>query len=163
MQCEICGSEIRGDSFKVSIDGSELTVCGRCSQYGNATGKRSPVSKKVAPVSRGPVLNTGQRRPPRKTTGMIEDELVDEYGQAIKEARERKKWTHDQLASKIKEKAALIKKIEREEIVPEDDVRQKIEKTLDIKLTERSGDSDWSGERLNRGTTLGDIVTIKRK
>ncbi|SFM44816.1 multiprotein bridging factor aMBF1 [Methanolobus profundi] len=162
MQCEICGAEIRGGSFKVSIDGSELTVCGNCSQYGNAVGKRTPVSRKVAPVGRAPVT-TGTRRPPRKTPGMVVDELVDEYGHAIKEARERKKWTHDQLASKIKEKATLIKKIEREEIVPEDDVRQKIEKALDIKLTERSGDDEWTGDRLNRGTTLGDIVTIKRK
>ncbi|MDK2824835.1 transcriptional regulator, XRE family [Methanolobus vulcani] len=163
MQCEICGAEIRGDSFKVNIDGSELTVCGRCSQYGTAAGKRSPVSKKIAPVSRRPASATGSSRPPRKAPGMIVDELIDEYGQAIKEARERKKWSHDQLASKIKEKATLVKKIEREEIVPEDDVRQKIEKALDLKLTERTGDNDWSGERLNRGTTLGDIVTIKRK
>ncbi|MEZ5334774.1 MAG: multiprotein bridging factor aMBF1 [Methanolobus sp.] len=163
MQCEICGSEIRGNPFKVSIDGSELTVCGKCSQHGNAVGKRTPVSRKVAPVSRRPA-NTGSKRPQRKSPGMEMDELVDEYGHTIKEARERKKWTHDQLASKIKEKAALIKKIEREEIVPEDDVRKKIEKVLDIKLTERrSGEDEWTGERLNRGTTLGDIVTIKRK
>ncbi|WP_407354879.1 multiprotein bridging factor aMBF1 [Methanolobus sp. WCC5] len=162
MQCEICGAEIRGDSFKVSIDGSELTVCGRCSQYGNAVGKRTPVSRKVAPVGRAPG-STGTRRPPKKVPGMIVDELVDDYDQVIREARESRKWSHDQLASKIKEKATLIKKIERGEIVPEDDVRQKIEKALDIKLTERTGDDDWSGERLNRGTTLGDIVTIKRK
>ena len=162
MQCEICGAEIRGDSFKVSIDGSELTVCGRCSQYGKATGKRAPVSRKVAPVSRAP-MTSGTRRPPRKAPDMVVDELVDDYAQVIREAREGKKWSHDQLASKIKEKATLIKKIERGEIVPEDDIRQKIEKALDIKLTEKAGDSDWSGDRLNRGTTLGDIVTIKRK
>ncbi|WP_340819439.1 multiprotein bridging factor aMBF1 [Methanolobus sp. WCC4] len=163
MQCEICGSEIRGSPFKVSIDGSELTVCGKCSQHGNAVGKRTPVSRKVAPVSRGPV-QSGSKRPPRKAPGMDMDELVDEYGHTIREARESKKWSHDQLASKIKEKATLIKKIEREEIVPEEDVRKKIERALDIRLTERrSGDDEWSGDRLNRGTTLGDIVTIKRK
>jgi len=163
MQCEICGAEIRGGSFKVSIDGSELTVCGKCSQYGNATGKRSPVSKKVAPVSRRPASISGGNRPPRKAKGMIIDELIDDYDQVIREARESKRLTHDQLASKIKEKATLLKKIERGEIVPEDDIRKKIEKALDIKLTERTGENDWSGERLNKGTTLGDIVTIKRK
>ncbi len=161
MQCEICGAEIRGESFKISIDGSELTACGKCSQYGSAVGKRTPVSKKVAPVSRAPAGRT--RRPPKKAPEMVVDELVDEYGSVIKEARESRKWTHDQLASKIKEKATLIKKIEREEIIPEDDVRQKIEKALDVKLTERTDDDGWSGESLNRGTTLGDIVTIKRK
>ncbi|WP_321429306.1 multiprotein bridging factor aMBF1 [uncultured Methanolobus sp.] len=163
MQCEICGAEIRGGPFKINIDGSELTVCGKCSQHGNAAGKRNPVSTKIAPVKRRPATRTGGSRPPRKVPEMVVDELVDEYGQTIKEARERKKWSHDQLASKIKEKATLVKKIEREEIVPEDDVRQKIEKVLDIKLTERTGENEWTGERLNRGTTLGDIVTIKKK
>lgn len=163
MQCEICGAEIRGSPFKINIDGSELTVCAKCSQHGNAVGKRAPVSRKVAPVSHRPVSNTGVRRPQRKASGLVVDELVDDYGQMIRDSREAKNWTHDQLASKIKEKAALIKKIEREEIVPEDDVRQKIEKALDIKLTERSGENEWTGDRLNRGTTLGDIVTIKRK
>ena len=162
MQCEICGAEIRGESFKVSIDGSELTVCGGCSQYGKTTGKRAPVSRKVAPVSRSP-MTSGTRRPPRKAPEMVVDELIDDYGHAIREARERRKWSHDQLASKIKEKAMLLKKIEREEITPEDDVLHKIEKALDIRLTEKTGDSDWSGDRLNRGTTLGDIVNIKRK
>ncbi len=162
MQCEICGAEIKGGPFKINIDGSELTVCGKCSQHGNAIGKRTPVSRKVSPVSRKPA-SAGSRRPQKKAREMVVDELVDEYGQMIKEAREKKKWTHDKLASMIKEKSTLVKKIEREEIVPEDDVRQKIEKVLDIKLTERISDDEWSGEHLNRGTTLGDIVTIKRK
>lgn len=163
MQCEICGSEIRDNPFKISIDGSELTVCGKCSQHGNAVGKRAPVSRKVAPVNRGP-MQSRNKKPSGKIPGMDLDELVDDYGHTIKEARENKKWTQDQLASKIKEKAALIKKIEREDIVPEEDVRKKIERALDVRLTERrSGDDEWSGDRLNRGTTLGDIVTIKRK
>jgi len=57
----------------------------------------------------------------------------------------------------------LIKKLERGEIVPEEEIRKKLERELDIKLTERSDEDDWSGERLNKGTTLGDIVTIKKK
>lgn len=93
----------------------------------------------------------------------MSDELVDDYDHIIREAREKKQLSHEELALRIKEKATLIKKLERGEIVPEEGVRRKLERELNIRLTERSGEDDWSGERLNKGTTLGDIVTIKKK
>ena len=161
MQCEICGSELRGSSFKITIDGSELDVCGKCSQYGTLAKKRAPSSRKVAPVAPRTPARTSR---PRKTGfEELNDEFVDGYDQIIRDARQSRGWTQEDLAAKMKEKVSLVKKIERGEIVPEDSVRVKLERTLDIKLTERVGESDWSGERLNKGTTLGDIVTIKRK
>jgi len=161
MQCEICGADIRGPSSKITIDNSELIVCGNCSQYGKSANKRTPVSRKVAPVA--PVSRIApKRRSGGKKTELVTDELVEDYDHVIREARERKNLTHDQLALKIKEKATLIKKLERGDIVPEESVRIKLEKALDIKLTERSSADDWSGESLNRGMTLGDIVKIKK-
>ena len=159
MQCEICGADIRGPSSKISIDSSELTVCGNCSQYGKNASKRTPVSRKVSPVARV----VPKRKGSGKKVELITDELVDDYDHVIREARERKKLSHDQLAAKVKEKAALIKKLERGDLVPEESVRIKLEKALDIKLTERTSADDWSGESLNRGMTLGDLVKIKRK
>jgi putative transcription factor len=64
------------------------------------------------------------------------DELVDDYGRAIRRAREASGMSHEELALKIKEKASLLKKIEREAIIPEDKVRRKLERTLQITLTE---------------------------
>lgn len=64
------------------------------------------------------------------------DELVDDYGRVIKRAREASGMSHEDLALKIREKASLLKKIEREAIVPEDKVRKKLERTLQITLTE---------------------------
>ena len=159
MECEICGSEIHGGSFKVTIDGSELDVCGKCSQLGTASNKRSPVSKKVAPVAR----HLPTRRPTKRKLEAMSDELVDDYETVIRDARRDRGWSQDQLAGKIKEKASLLKKIERGDITPEDSVIKKLEHTLNVKLTERTGESDWSGGSLNKGTTLGDIVKIKRK
>ena len=159
MECEICGSEIHGGSFKVTIDGSELDVCGKCSQLGTATNKRTPVSRKVAPVAR----SMPTRRPIKRKLEAMSDELVEDYESIIRDARRDHSWSQDQLASKIKEKASLLKKIERGEITPEDSIIKKLERTLNIKLTERTGESDWTGGSLNKGTTLGDIVKIKRK
>ena len=159
MECEICGSEIHGGSFKVTIDGSELDACGKCSQLGTVANKRSPVSKKVAPVAR----HLPTRRPTKRKLEAMSDELVDDYETVIRDARRDRGWSQDQLAGKIKEKASLLKKIERGDITPEDSVIKKLEHTLNVKLTERTGESDWSGGSLNKGTTLGDIVKIKRK
>jgi putative transcription factor len=160
MECEICGTDIRGPSFKIDIDRSELTVCAKCSVHGNTTNKRTPVSRKMAPVTQVvPKRGKGSG----KKVELMSDELIDDYDHVMREARERKKMTHDQLASIIKEKAALIKKLERGEIVPEESVRMKLEKALGITLTEKSSADDWNGERLNTGATLGDIVKIKRK
>jgi putative transcription factor len=161
MQCEICGTDIKGPSSKIIIDGSELTACPRCSQYGKNVEKRAPVSRKVSPVA--PVTQRRASRPTGKRPDAMSDELVDDYDHIIREAREKKQLSHEELALRIKEKATLLKKLERGEIVPEEDVRKKLERELNIRLTERSGEDDWSGERLNKGTTLGDIVTIKKK
>ncbi|AKB48941.1 transcription factor [Methanosarcina sp. Kolksee] len=93
----------------------------------------------------------------------MKDELLDNYDQIIRDAREAKGWSQEDLAENIKEKVSLIKKIERSEIVPEDSVRKKLEHALDIKLTERLEESGQEVSHLKKDMTLGDIVKIKRK
>ena len=159
MECEICGAEIHGKPVKVAIDGSELDACAKCSQHGTVSNKRTVVSRKVSPVAR----SIPTRRGPRKSFKTEIDELVDDHESIIRDARRDRGWSQDQLAVKIKEKASLLKKIERGDITPEDSVLKKLEHTLNIKLTERSGESEWAGGSLSKGTTLGDIVKIKRK
>jgi len=161
MQCEICGAEIRGKPISVTIDNSELQVCPKCAPYGQPVNKRAPVSRKVSPVARAAPRVT--KRPQKNFFDILKDELVDDYEHIIREARESHGWSQEELAAKIKEKASLIKKIERKEIVPEDSVRKKLEHTLNIKLTERVSDSDQEVSHFKKDTTLGDIVTIKRK
>jgi len=162
MQCEICGTDIRGKPFKVTVEGSELNVCGRCSQYGTAIKARTPVSRKNAPVAVRP-KQYSRPRPKKDPFAALSEELVDGYEHIIREAREKRGWTQEVLATRIKEKASLIKKIERGEIVPEDSVRKKLEHTLGIVLMERVGEDDWKADGFQRNTTLGDIVTIKKK
>ncbi len=161
MQCEICGAEIQEKAIKVTIDGSELNVCGRCSHYGTPVRSQTPVSRKNTPIARKIVGRAP--RPRRDPFKELNNELVDGYEEIIKHARESRGWTHQQLAAKIKEKESLIKKIERGEIMPEDPVRKKMERILKVDLTERIGNDEWTGDSLNSGTTLGDIVTIKKK
>jgi putative transcription factor len=93
----------------------------------------------------------------------LKDELLDNYDQIIRDAREAKGWSQEDLAENIKEKVSLIKKIERSEIVPEDSVRKKLEHALNVKLTERVEGSEQEVSHMKKDMTLGDIVKIKRK
>ena len=163
MQCEICGVDIIGSARKVVVEGTELDVCGRCSQHGKAIQGWTPVSRKVAPVEAAPKPKPGIRKAKRRPFGDMDDEIVPNYSKIIREAREAKGWTLEELGLKIKEKASLIRKIERSEIKPEDNLRKKLERSLDIKLTERVSHDIMEHGTGFQGTTLGDIVKIKRK
>ena len=151
----------RETSLCITIDNSELQVCQKCAPYGKPVDKRTPVSRKVSPVVR--TVTRTEKRPKKDFFDILKDELLDNYVQIIRDAREAKGWSQEDLAENIKEKASLIKKIERSEIVPEDSVRKKLEHTLNIKLTERVDASGQEVSHLKKDTTLGDIVKIKRK
>ncbi len=159
MECEICGTEIKGNPTRVTVEGTVLDVCSKCARYGKPADKWTPVSRKIAPTEK--VIVT--RRPRRDAFDKLEDEIVPDYAAIIKKGRESHGLTIEDLASKMMEKSTLLRKIEREELVPEDTVRKKLETTLNIKLTERISSQDQRGGGFIRGTTLGDVAIIRKK
>jgi putative transcription factor len=161
MQCEICGAEIKGSPNRILVDGSSLDVCKSCARFGKADDKWSPVPRKVAPVERAfaPV------RKPRPVRDQFKDmaEIVPDFGRKVREARESIGLNPEELGVRIKEKSTLIRKIEREEIIPEDSVRMKLERELKIKLTDQVTDAKVRASGGAKGLTLGDIANIKRR
>jgi putative transcription factor len=158
-QCEICGAEIVGVAQRIVIDGSALDVCKSCARFGKPEDKWSPVPKKMVPVERAFTV----RRPKPRDHFKDLVELIPEFGRKIRDARESLGLTPEELAVRIKEKAALLKKIEREEISPEDDVRKKLERELKIKLTDQVSEARVKASGAGKGLTLGDIASIRRK
>jgi putative transcription factor len=159
MQCEICGADIKGNPIRVTVEGSVLDVCGKCARYGKPADKWTPVSRKISPTEKTIIIH----KPRRDVFDKLEGEIIPDYAQMIKKARESQGLTIETLASKMMEKAALIRKIEREELIPEDAVRKKLETALNIKLTERVSSQDQRGGGFIRGTTLGDVAVIRKK
>nr|AAU83084.1 predicted transcription factor [uncultured archaeon GZfos26E7]QNR61616.1 hypothetical protein GZ18C8_63 [uncultured archaeon GZfos18C8] len=144
MQCEICGSNIRGKAHRVILEGTELNVCDACAKYGHevkqvpkatATGRVPAGKVSAGRVPAGITFRTGSRRRPDMFDQMT-DELLSDYGFAIRRAREARGMSQEELALAIKEKASLLKKLEREDLRPEDSVRKKLERVLGISLTE---------------------------
>jgi putative transcription factor len=92
------------------------------------------------------------------------DEVVQDYDDRIRQAREAAGLSQEELANQLNEKASLIRKLEQGATLPSDDVQRKIEGALDIDLTAAGGGSDdteWSGGASDGKMTLGDKV--KRK
>jgi putative transcription factor len=164
MQCELCGGEIRGAPRTVHIEGAELRVCVPCSKYGTEVQKPrvstgTPEIRRRAgmpPASQPPV----QRRR-RDLFDRIEGDIAEDYADRIRNARMAKGWTQKQLALEIMEREMLIKKVEKGDLVPEEELRKKLEEVLSISLIE-SAEEVKSSKGKGITTTFGDIISIKK-
>jgi putative transcription factor len=90
------------------------------------------------------------------------DDIVQDYGERIRTARESKSMSQADLANELNEKASLIRKLERGETLPSDKVQRELEGFLDIDLTGGSVDeTDWEADTDASTRTLGDVVERK--
>ena len=169
MQCEMCGETIRGAPKLVRVEGAELQVCSKCEKYGTAvqqvrqTNMYSPARGAVTkPASTaGGVPTQAWHR--RDMFDFMEGEVVEDYADRIKHARMEKGLSQKELAMQMKEKEHLIKKIENGDLIPEDDVRKKLEKVLGIRLVDAPAEAE-EGKKMQGSLTptLGDLTIIRK-
>jgi putative transcription factor len=157
MQCEICGAEIKGKPFYIRVEGSELNACSNCYRFGTPVEMKSEVKSAAVSAVK-----------PVKSKKDIFDQMVDiivpNYGEIIRKEREKRGWSQEELAKRILEKANVIKKIERQELMPEEEVRKKIERVLGVRLLQPiEMGTEIKRQKSAKELTLGDIVTIKKK
>jgi putative transcription factor len=169
----MCGAE-EASLTTTKVEGAELELCSSCTDFGtevrdestssgggkystsSSTGKSSSSSG-----SSGSGGSSGGSSRPRDMFDDM-DEIATDYDERIREARESRGLSQEELADQLNEKASLIRKLERGDTLPTDDVQRKLERGLDISLVEgqSSDDADWETD--DAGTmTLGDVV--KRK
>jgi len=149
MDCEICGRRIVGKSFKIILEGSEVTVCENCKDYGVEKPKLS-APMKLKPVKKSVKIDLGE-------------ELVENFHEIIRREREKRGWSQEELAKRIQEKVSLIRKIENAEITPEPEIVEKLERLFNIKLRASVEEIQLENKKKNLTLTLGDIVVIKKK
>ena len=156
MHCELCGKEIPGKPKRVVIEGAQLETCAACSSLGTEIRRPQTLG---APTNKVPYARTRYRDIYRQ----MEGELDPDFDHIVKYARQKRGLTQEQLAAKIMEKALIIKKIERKELTPDDKLRKKLEKALNVNLL-----IDVGREKAQKGTpsenlTLGDVAIVKRR
>ena len=171
-QCEMCGAETSSPKT-VKIEGAEIQVCDACAQFGTevktqsssgSTSKYSTDSSSSSSSSSSSASSSSSSQTRRRRDMFDQmDEVAQDYDDRIRSAREGSNLTQEELASELNEKASLIRKLERGDILPSDDIRKKLERKLGISLTEGGSaeDDEWEGGSSSGSYTLGDVV--KRK
>ncbi len=157
MHCELCGKEISGKPRHVIIEGAELDTCSFCGNLGTEIRRpHAPSGHQARGAVRTRTRYTDIYR-------QMHGELDPDFDHIVREARERAHLTQEQLAGKIMEKALVIKKVERKELTPDDKLRKKLEKALDIHLLIDVSADQTRREKHSENLTLGDIAVVKRR
>jgi putative transcription factor len=164
LRCEVCGRKIHGAPIRAAIEGAKLTVCIECSKHGRIiyeeeAAERTP-KKALAPIS------FIQRKKPPKAKVNITKEIVEDYDSKIRQAREKRGLSHEELGKKINEKASVLSKLETGKMTPNNQLVTKLEHILKIKLLVPIKEEKVSmsfPKSPNRGTTLGDLIQLNKK
>ena len=127
---------------RARIEGAMLNVCSSC-------------------VSFGTEVKIEEKRtiPTVKTKEIPEDTINPDFATLIRQAREAKRLSMEQLASRINEKVSVIERIERD-MKPDERLRRKVENTLDIDLSYEEEPVKMQS-KITEDYTLGDAVQIR--
>ena|SRR3989338_4721291 len=139
-ECEICGHMA---SFKAEIESAVVDVCERCSRLGRViVEKAEPAPARIA-----------VEKPPAELV------LDPDFPKLIKEAREKKNLTRQQLAEKIKEKEAVLERIENG-MRPTESIAKKLEKEIGVNLGYVEAVPKISPLK-TKELTVGDVVEVR--
>ena len=160
MICELCGKETPR-TRTVSIEGSVLSVCADCAKFGAEVAGPLRVRRPGSPV----VAQRLERRQQRNVERDIYDaaapeELAEDFGERIRQAREARGWKQADLGAKVNERVSVIAKLESKTIVPTDAMIPKLEKTLGIKLREKVESVAVKKQSGRAPVTLGDLIRM---
>jgi putative transcription factor len=172
--CELCGKQAES-RIKIMAENTVFNVCLACSKRGkpmdsvpssslraihgrntNISGKTgsqlSPSSSSSSKPSSYPNRMRPMPRnkpPPQKKINLTDEIILDpEFPKVVRDARNKKGITHEQLGQKINEKVTLLKKVETGTIKPDDILSKKLERFLGIKLyiNSNEGEGEMSTE-----------------
>ncbi|MCE4617007.1 MAG: multiprotein bridging factor aMBF1 [Desulfurococcales archaeon] len=183
--CELCGAPIFGRKYVVEIEGAELTVCPSCYlklvrsgkiKIPRKTKKAEPVIRKTTPTKPGSQSHGSSSKPtgkPQYRSSKIpldRYEVVEDYAERIRRAREKLGLSRAELARKVQEREVTLGKIETGRLRPTLELARRLERVLKVKLLEPIVDSDLELEELeedrSRGKTtltLGDVAVLRKR
>lgn len=144
-ECEVCGKPVF-TLRKAKINGIVFQVCDECVKLGEEIriSKPKPIIKRV--------YSFGE-----------EIELIPDFSEKIKRAREKRNLSQKEVAEKIKERLSIIKRAEQG-FKPEESVVKKLEEFFNLELHQEIKEIKPSKKALKEEKlTLGDIAVIKKK
>jgi putative transcription factor len=158
--CEMCGRSTE-NLTKVKIERTTLEACPNCAKFGTKV-QEAPMPRYVEGYN--PQRREFTPRPARKEVLM---EIVDDYANIIRSARERLGLKQEEFAKKLNEKESIMQKIEAGSFTPSIEQARKFEKVLKIKLVEEiseGGEVPISTSKTgSEGMTMADFIKDKLK
>lgn len=137
MYCELCGRPME-KGYLVRIEGAVLLVCEACAERGD-------IIREV-------------REDEQKSVKEGYADLVDDFGERIREARKRLHMDYGTLSRETGIPIKVLREIEAQRIYPTEEQARKLEKVLGIELIEEA-------PRVSSGDdfqlTLGDVVRLR--
>jgi putative transcription factor len=167
LNCELCGSGIRGEPQAVNIDGGIFRVCNSCARlgtparvpgrpshsfsrsggYGSSRFGRPTSSPSGASSSASSRYGSRSgNSPPAASFEDQEVELTSDYPKIIKGARELLGLSQEELGMKINEKTSVISHLETGSMKPDDALARKLEHFLKIQLFIPTEEIEGEGE-----------------
>jgi putative transcription factor len=162
--CEICGREIVGKPGRSLVEGARLIVCQQCSDIGT----RLP-SFPDRPAPHRPLVAPSHTHAPieKLPKAVEESDLIEEYPDAVKQARAKLGLSQQDLAFKAKEKVTVIQKIEIGKMLPTMRLAKELEHILRVRLLVPRDELDIPApprrQAPSPGVTLGDIALVRHK
>jgi putative transcription factor len=157
----MCGADVP-ITKPMLVEGTKLSLCPNCARFGDEYKGSTP--SPGTPASKIVIEDRLQRRERRMQTRDIYSvttrELIDDYGTAVRHAREAKGMDMEEFAKSIFEKKGIIAKIEANDLVPDDKMINKLEKALGISLKEevQSGGQVGTGGNRSESMTLSNFI-----
>lgn len=164
MLCEMCGTDVPRTKL-VMVEGAAVNVCQRCERFASSPAVKTKDGQVVLPDVAVRLDSREKRRKERDIyEAKGEKELVLDYSDRIRIARQKMGMSQEDLGKLINEKKGVIVNLENGSMTPSDKLIPKLERTLRITLMEVVEDEgEEKKAEYSRGMTLGDFIKVKEK
>jgi len=145
----MCGREDR--LVLVELEGSQLNVCSNCGKHGKRIG--------------GPKVKKFVRRVRKVEKQEIEEEVIGNFSEKLRNAREKRSLKQEDFANLLNEKASLLQKWEAGSLTPKIKVAKKLERMLGINFVKKVEEKKQE-VKLESGSgemTLGDFIKVRKR
>lgn len=158
MDCEVCGES--GASKTAEVEGTEFVVCDTCSSLGEV--KKDLSKRRERKKRAGGSGGSGSHDWRSSLPTASKEVLRRNYGKLVREAREEMGLTMEELAGRLSEKESVVRRIENEELRPDEDMSKKLRRELEIELFEEPerASQSFEGEG-DDSLTIGDVAKVK--
>jgi putative transcription factor len=141
-----------------------MNVCGNCVKFGvEQAGGEAEVTGRSRTTAA--LENRAVRSRQRDVFSDMPEELVEDYGERVRQARQKHGLSIEDLGKKLNERQTELAKLEQGTYHPPDTLVRKLEKFFNIKLMEKPEFVPGSAKPAGAGgpVTLGDLIRDAQK